>query len=156
MVVIPMSMTLDQASLCDSDRIAEILIASRREHMSYVPFQHSEQEVRNWIRDHLIPSCRVTLASNAGEVVGVLAVSEADGVSWIEQMYVTPQCVGMGIGGTLISHAIKALPRPIRLYTFQNNSKARRFYERYGFRAISFTNGERNEEGCPDVLYELS
>ena len=45
---------------------------------------------------------------------------------------------------------------PIRLYTFQTNAGARRFYERYGFRAIRFTDGRANEEHCPDVLYELA
>ena len=46
-------------------------------------------------------------------------------------------------------------PRPIRLYTFQTHSLARRFYERHGYKAIEFTDGQGNEEKCPDVLYEL-
>jgi hypothetical protein len=46
------------------------------------------------------------------------------------------------------------VPSPVRLYTFQENTGARRFYERHGFVAIQFTNGETNEEHCPDVLYE--
>ena len=50
-----------------------------------------------------------------------------------------------------------ALPAwPIRLYTFQANLGARRFYERHGFSAIEFTDGEGNRERCPDVLYELA
>ena len=39
---------------------------------------------------------------------------------------------------------------------FQANSGARRFYERRGFVAVEFTDGESNEERCPDVLYELA
>jgi ribosomal protein S18 acetylase RimI-like enzyme len=46
------------------------------------------------------------------------------------------------------------LTSPIRLYTFQENDGARRFYERHGFRAIEFGDGSNNEENCPDVLYE--
>ena len=30
---------------------------------------------------------------------------------------------------------------------------ARRFYEARGFSAVAFTDGARNEEGEPDVLY---
>jgi hypothetical protein len=47
------------------------------------------------------------------------------------------------------------LSRPTRVYTFQANSGARRFYERHGFAAIQLTDGQGNEEHCPDVLYEL-
>lgn len=36
----------------------------------------------------------------------------------------------------------------------QANVRARRFYERYGFRAIRLSDGRANEEHCPDVLYE--
>jgi hypothetical protein len=44
----------------------------------------------------------------------------------------------------------------VRLWCFQANSGARRFYERHGFVAVEFTDGHDNEEGCPDVLYERS
>lgn len=47
-------------------------------------------------------------------------------------------------------------PFPIRLYTFQQNAGARRFYGRSGFASIQFTDGSANEERCPDVLYELA
>lgn len=63
--------------------------------------------------------------------------------------------VGQKIGSALLAHAIQTLAKPIRLYTFQQNTGARRFYERHGFHAIQFTEGEGNEEKCPDVLYEL-
>jgi len=52
--------------------------------------------------------------------------------------------------------ALSSLRRPIRLYAFQQNAGARRFYERFGFLPIEWSDGSRNEEGCPDVLYELA
>ncbi len=45
-------------------------------------------------------------------------------------------------------------PLPVRLYTFQENHRARSFYERHGFKVIELTDGSANEERCPDVLYE--
>jgi hypothetical protein len=51
---------------------------------------------------------------------------------------------------------MQRLARPVRLYTFQPNEHARRFYERKGFAPIEFSDGSTNEERCPDVLYELS
>ena len=44
----------------------------------------------------------------------------------------------------------------MRLYAFQQNEAARRFYERHGFVAIAFGDGSTNEERCPDVLYGLA
>ena len=70
-------------------------------------------------------------------------------------MAVDPPCVGAGIGSVLLEHAFAVLPSPIRLHTFQANAGARRFYERHGFRAIQLTDGQENEERCPDVLYEF-
>ena len=44
--------------------------------------------------------------------------------------------------------------RWITFWVFQQNARARRFYERHGCRAIEFTDGAFNEEKTPDVLYE--
>jgi GNAT superfamily N-acetyltransferase len=111
--------------------------------------------VRAWVQQHLLPTGDVTVATLDGIVVGVVAVSRGDGYGWIDQMYVHPSLVGQGIGTRLLDHAMAVLPRPIRLYTFQPNLGARRFYERHGFQAVAFSDGRDNEEHCPDVLYEL-
>jgi GNAT superfamily N-acetyltransferase len=41
----------------------------------------------------------------------------------------------------------------LRLWTFQKNEGARRFYERHGFDVVEMTDGAGNEEHEPDVLY---
>jgi GNAT superfamily N-acetyltransferase len=41
----------------------------------------------------------------------------------------------------------------LELWCFQANSRACRFYEARGFRAIRFTDGADNEEKTPDVRY---
>ncbi|TLY99224.1 MAG: GNAT family N-acetyltransferase, partial [Gammaproteobacteria bacterium] len=116
---------------------------------------HSEAEDLRWAIHSLIPSGGVTLASVEDRIVGVLAVSHSDGRSWIDQLYVEPQYCGRGIGTQLLRVALNSLRRSIRLYTFQENVRARRFYERFGFQPIAFGDGSENEEGCPDVLYEF-
>jgi hypothetical protein len=103
----------------------------------------------------LIPSRGVTVALVEERIVGVMAVSTRDSLSFIDQLYIEPGFCGRGIGTQLIQTALTTLARPIRLYTFEQNRSARRFYERHGFRAISFSDGRDNEERCPDVLYEL-
>lgn len=124
--------------------------------MTYAPSSHSEGDVRAWVREHLIPGGGVTVAvaAHGAEIVGVVALSNDGSHGWVEQMYVHPDHVGQGIGSALLAHAMVTLPPPIRLWTFQANTGARRFYERNGFRAVTFTDGATNEERCPDVLYE--
>lgn len=145
---------LRSATPADHARVADILIQSRAAFMPYAPSAHSEAELREWVRETLIPGGGVTVASVQGGVVGVLAVAQEGGHGWIRQLMVHPSFVGNGIGSRLLEHALQRLAPPVRAYTFQANGGARRFYERHGFEAIALTEGEDNEERCPDVLYE--
>ena len=87
-------------------------------------------------------------------VIGLWPSRGATDCSWIDQLYLLPEWVERGIGTRLLELAQSALPSPIRLYTFQCNERARRFYEGRGFQAIAFGDGSGNEEKCPDILYE--
>ena len=150
-----MNVRLRSAKTEDAPAVADVLILARSAFMPYAPSAHPDPELRTWVREHLVPSGGVMVAEHEEAVVAVMSTSSTDGVHWIDQMMVKPSHVGLGIGSRLLEHALEILPRPIRLYTFQANSGARRFYERRGFVAVEFTDGELNEEQCPDVLYEL-
>ena len=105
------------------------------------------------------PTCALGSSPRAlqdGRVVAFLASSEHESASWIDHLYVLPGYEGRGLGRQLLDVAHSSLRPPIRLYTFQANGGARRFYERHGYRAVQYSNGEANEERCPDVLYERS
>ena len=142
------------AMLGDADSVADVYLRSRKELVACAPLAHSDEAVRDWIRRRLIPEGRTTVAAVDSLVVGFLAVSRAHDSSWIEQLYLLPAWVGRGIGTQLLELARSQLPPPIRLYTFQCNERARRFYERHGFKVMSVSDGSRNEEKCPDILYE--
>ena len=141
----------------DAEQVASVLLASRKAFVAFAPLAHTDDEVRAWVANVLIPRGGVSVADAGGSnkgVVGMMAVSQRDGVAWIDQLYLHPSVVGRGIGTRFIELARESLTSPIRLYTFQENAGARRFYERHGFRAIAFSDGSDNEEHCPDVLYE--
>ena len=123
--------------------------------MPYAPSAHPEPDVREWVASYVIPTGGVVVAEVDGHIVGAMATTVEDGTSWITQMAVDPGMVGRGIGSVMLALATEKLPLLVRLYTFQENVGAQRFYERHGFQAIEFTDGEDNEEKCPDVLYEL-
>lgn len=138
----------------DSERIADIYLASRKRYLSYAPLAHTDSAVRSWIRYQLIPTGNVTIVSVDGSVRGFLAVSKDSSYGWIDHVYLDPSAVGMGLGSLLLREAKSLLGAPIRLYTFQQNQGARRFYRKHEFREIEYSDGALNEERTPDVLME--
>jgi len=147
-------MTLRVATVADTSAVAAVYLLSRKTFLSYAPLAHTDAEVVDWLRHILIPTGQVYVMEQATQVIGMMALSPADSVRWIDQLYVHPDWVSQGVGSQFVRFAQTVLSPPIRLYTFQANERSRRFYERHGFRAIAFTDGSDNEECCPDVLYE--
>jgi ribosomal protein S18 acetylase RimI-like enzyme len=92
----------------------------------------------------------VLVAETNGEISGFLAIQG----DMVEQLYVRPDLLRRGIGSALLQRAKERLPSGFRLWVFQQNTPARRFYERHGLRLVEETDGSRNEERTPDALYE--
>ena len=130
----------------DSDAVATVLLESRRRFLPFAPSAHPDHEVRAWVRDTLVPAGGVVVCERDARIVAVLGTSEEPACSWIDQLSVLPGFTGQGLGTQLLRHAHRILRRPIRLFTFQENTGARRFYERHGYRAIAFSDGRENEE----------
>ncbi|QTN29460.1 GNAT family N-acetyltransferase [Rhodoferax sp. AJA081-3] len=149
-----MSLFLRAATLADAPAVADVYLSSRATFLAYAPLAHSEADIRLWIESKLIPDASVTVAQVGGEVVGFVATAIDGPLLWLDQLYVRPDSVGLGLGSKLLEHALAGVTQPVRLYTFQANAGARRFYERYGFKPVEFSDGQSNEEKCPDVLYE--
>jgi ribosomal protein S18 acetylase RimI-like enzyme len=125
--------------------------------MPYAPLAHDDTAVRRWIAAVLIPDGGVSVAvDTAGRVLGMMAIADRDGACWLEQLYVSPTKQGRGIGAALLAELVARTAGPIRLYCFEDNHRARAFYERHGFLARARRDGSANEEGCPDWLYERS
>ena len=147
------ALALRPARPTDALAVAGLLIAVRRAFMPYAPMAHSDDDVQAWVRTRLLPAGGVSVLTGPA-VLAVVATSDDGHCRWIDQMAVAPDWVGRGLGSRLLAHALATLAPPVRLYTFQANTGARRFYERHGFAAMAFTDGQGNEEQCPDVLYE--
>ncbi len=88
----------------------------------------------------------VIVAETGGAVAGFLA---RDG-DWVGCLYVAAAARGRGVGRARLDAAKAAHPEGLRLWTFQANAGARRFYAREGFVETAETEGD-NEEGLPDV-----
>lgn len=151
-----MAVELRRAQPADASDVATVLITSRRTLLPYLPETRTEDEVRRWIATTVVPTQDVTVAVVDSKIVGILSTKCEKDASWIWLLYLLPSHVGQGIGSRLLAEGLPRLPRPVRLWAFQQNSGARRFYERHGFAPVKLTDGRDNEERTPDVLYELA
>ena len=151
----PKEVLLRPATADDASAVADVLLSSRKAFLPYACLR-TDEDIHGWVRTVLLCTDDVTVASISGSPVGVVATAREAGVSWITQLYISPAHVDQHVGTLLLSNALATLPRPVRLWCFQRNVRARRFYERYGFNAIRFTDGRANEERLPDILYELA
>ena len=94
-------------------------------------------------------------ADLAGTLVGVVRWTLADGT--VQSLYVDPRHQGQGIGAALLaaatgSFAQHGLPQA-RLWVFEANAAARRFYEHQGWVADGTTRVEERF-GAPEVRLE--
>jgi len=139
-----------RASVADAAEVATVYIASRRGAAAYLPTVHSDAEIRAWVVDYMVPKRETWVAEDTGRIVAVLVLDGDE----VDQFYVAPAEQRRGVGDAMLAHAKQLRPAGLRLYTFQRNAPARRFYEARGFVAKEFNDGSRNEEREPDVLYE--
>ncbi len=133
----------------DAGAIADVYLASFQATYDF-PLAHSDEQVRQWIRDLILPTQEVWVAATSdGVVVGLMALTP----DTLDQLYVAPGWTGHGIGSRLLALAKASRPSGLDLYTFQVNAGARRFYERHGFVEIARGDGSGNEEEQPDLRY---
>jgi GNAT superfamily N-acetyltransferase len=141
--------TIRPAGAADAGAVADVYLASFRATYDF-PLAHTDDQVRAWIRDVVVPAGGTWVAVDPFDaVVGMMDVAPGT----LDQLYVRPDRLGVGIGRALLDVARDQSPEGLTLYTFQVNARARRFYERNGFVAEWFGEGEANEEGQPDVRY---
>ena len=117
------------------------------ERLPWLAGRHTPSEDRAFYRDRWFAQCEFWGAVDGG-LIGFIAFREG----WIDQFYVLPARQGRGVGEALLNVAKAAYPE-LRLWTFQRNAPARRFYEKRGFVVLEEGDGSRNEEREPDILY---
>jgi GNAT superfamily N-acetyltransferase len=140
-----------RGTTADAEAVAELYLRAREAAREYIPMTvHTDDEVRDWISAIVMRRLEVWLATAADGAITGLLVLDSD---WVDQLYIEPELTGRGIGSELLEVAKRERPGRLRLWTFESNLGARRFYERHGFIARDRTDGD-NEEGAPDVLYE--
>ena len=138
----------------DAVECAQVYLRSRAFALPTVPLVHPEREVRRWMADEVVGRTDMWVAEVDGTIVALMVLDTAGrGPGWIEHLYLDPAWMGRGLGDKLVQLAKERSPEGLRLWSFQVNEPARRFYERHGFVAEELTDGAGNEERAPDVRY---
>ncbi|MET0606909.1 MAG: GNAT family N-acetyltransferase [Beijerinckiaceae bacterium] len=132
----------------DADIVAHIHRVAFDERMPWLKGLHTPDEDVAYFSDQVFHGCEVWGARLAVELVGFIAFRDG----WIEHLYVLPTAQKRGAGGSLLKLAQEKFSA-LKLWTFQRNDGARRFYENRGFVALRETDGVGNAEKEPDVLY---
>jgi len=132
----------------EMDQAALVHRAAFDKRLPWLAGLHTPAEDRAYFRDRWFAQCEVWGAVDGG-LIGFIAFREG----WIDQFYVLPARQGQGVGEALLDIAKAAYPE-LRLWTFQRNTPARRFYENRGFVALEEEgDGSGNKEREPDILY---
>ncbi|WP_412073114.1 N-acetyltransferase family protein [Tritonibacter mobilis] len=143
-----MTYVLRPATPLDASKIGEILY--RFEHETpWMPKEHSRVEAIAFC-DRMISRGWVTVAEDCSTDM-ILGFCAQDGAE-VCSLYLSPEHTGCGIGKRLLDNA-KRQTSKLKLWTFQANLAAQRFYMREGFVEKKRTDGQRNSEGLPDIEY---
>lgn len=145
-------LTPRRAERAEAGAVAAAWLRSRRASVPAIPAPvHSDVEVHAWFATVVLVERETWVIEDGGTIVAVLVLERG----WVDQLYVDPDHMSLGLGSLLIGVAKSRHPNGLDLWTFAANAGARRFYERHGFRAVAATDGD-NEEGAPDVRYRWS
>jgi GNAT superfamily N-acetyltransferase len=137
------------ATLADADAVAAVFTPSFAG-LDYLPRLHTAEEDRAHFRGLLLRGDEFWVAEESGSALGFAHLHE----DVLEHLYVHPDAQGRGIGSRLLERVKERRPEGFRLWVFQRNEGARRFYERHGMRLVQITDGAGNEEREPDAMYE--
>ena len=141
-----MNAVLRAAQPLDAGRVGDILWRFQ-EDTPWMPKLHATAETISFC-GAMIEQGLVRVAVEGGRVQGFVARRGEE----ILSLYLAAEAQGRGLGARLLLEAQGASPN-LKLWTFQRNTGAQRFYERHGFVEVERTDGSGNDENLPDIRY---
>lgn len=139
--------TVTSARSLDAGAIGDVLAATN-DQMPWMPRVHSAAEEIKYAGD-MIDAGWVRVAYLDSRLVGFIA---RDGKQ-VHALYVLPGAQHQGVGTALLDDA-KLQCDELRLWSYQANMLATRFYASRGFEELERTDGSGNDAKLPDIHFE--
>lgn len=142
-----------EATTDDIREVARLFRRSFQHTYPSFPKLHTAEEDIEYFTNEVFPNHKVYLAvdPHGQRIVGLIVFSK----DTVNHLYLLPETTNRGVGTALLNIA-KKQGGTLRLWTFQVNEVAKKFYAKHGFKVVRETDGAENEEGQPDVLFEWS
>ena len=106
------------------------------------------EDSARYFQEMILPGADLWVAEEQGQILGYLSLKG----SYIDRLYVRPSAQRIGLGLALLSKARELSSDGLELHTHRENTKACRFYEKHGFKAVRF-GVSPPPESAPDVEY---
>ena len=140
-------MEVRRAGPGDATSAANAYIASLQS-LDFLPRLHTHDELHAFV-GRLLEEQEVWVAEDGGGILGLAALTS----DMLSHLYVHPDAQGRGAGAALLAKTKERRPEGFTFWVFQQNERARRFYEAHGCRVVQLTDGAGNDEKTPDALY---
>ena len=141
-----MKVQLLQGVASDAAEISQTL-EDWAEATSWLPTVNSAIERADYGR-WLLEHTQVTILRYNFQFVGFLALEG----NIVQSLYIKLAFQRLGFGQAAINYA-QEQRNELRLWVFQANTDAQKFYQKLGFEALETTNGQDNDYGLPDIFY---
>src|SRR6266542_1916403 len=94
--------------------------------LDFLPTLHTPEDDRRFLGGRVLAEQEVWVAERDGRILGFIALDGDLGTFF----YVDPDEHDRGVGSALFAEAQRARPDGFRFWVFQQNDRARRFYEK--------------------------
>jgi putative acetyltransferase len=125
------SFTLRAYTPADEDAAIELWRRTWQQHYPQIDFAARVPWWRERWCSELVPTAIITLAEQAGDLVGFVTVDPK--TRYLDQIVVAPEAWGSDIAAGLLAEAKRLSPAGLELAVNADNARAIRFYEKQGF-----------------------
>ncbi len=132
----------------DLPALVDLWVAAWRETGFAIDFEARRSWLAERLRAHRADGGTIVVGlDSAGRPAGFVTFDPANG--YLDQLCVAPPARGSGLAPVLLDAAKRLAPGVVELDVNEANGRARRFYEREGFHAV--TRGASAQSGLPTL-----
>ena len=129
----------------DFNDVLEIINDAAQAYQGHIPADRWQEPYmsREYLRHELASGVVFWGYEDEGTLLGVMGIQDVQDVTLIRHAYVRTASRGKGIGGKLLAHLKALAARPTLVGTWAAATWAIRFYEKHGFRLVTWEEKEQ-------------